>query len=37
MKTLKEIMEMLKQAAAKRKKAPLETNGMKNKGVPIND
>lgn len=35
--TLKDLMELLKQAGRKRKPAPLETNGMKNKGVPIHD
>lgn len=36
MMTLKEIIEKIKQAGQKRKPVPLETNGMKNKGVPIN-
>jgi hypothetical protein len=35
--TLKEILEKLTQQALKRKPKPVETNGMKNKGVPIND
>ena len=35
--TLKEILEKLTQQAKKRKPKPVETNGMKSKGVPIND
>lgn len=35
--TLKEALEKLMQAALKRKPKPLETNGMKDKGVPIHD
>lgn len=35
--TLKELLNKLTQSALKRKPKPIETNGMKNKGVPIND
>ena len=35
--TLKELLEKLTQQAQKRKPKPVETNGMKSKGVPIND
>ena len=35
--TLKEMLEKLMQQAKKRKSKPVETNGMKSKGVPIND
>jgi hypothetical protein len=36
--TLKELLDKLTQQAKKRKpQQPVETNGMKNKGVPIND
>jgi hypothetical protein len=35
--TLKEILEKLMEQAKKRKPQPVETNGMKSKGVPIND
>jgi hypothetical protein len=35
--TLKEMLEKLMQQAKKRKPTPVETNGMKSKGVPIND
>ena len=35
--TLKEILQKLMQSAQKRKPKPIETNGMKNKGVPIHD
>ena len=35
--TLKEILEKLMEQAKKRKPRPVETNGMKSKGVPIND
>lgn len=35
--TLKELLEKLTQQAKKRKPQPVTTNGMKNKGVPIND
>lgn len=35
--TLKEILEKLTQQALKRKPKPVETNGMKKRGVPIND
>ena len=35
--TLKELLEKLTQQAQKRKPKPVETNGMKKKGVPIND
>jgi len=35
--TLKELLEKLTQSATKRKPKPVETNGMKTKGVPIND
>ena len=35
--TLKEILEKLTQQAKKRKPQPVKTNGMKEKGVPIND
>jgi hypothetical protein len=34
---LAETLKLLKQAALRRKPNPLETNGMKNKGVPVND
>ena len=35
--TLKELLDKLTQQAKKIKPKPVETNGMKNKGVPIND
>jgi hypothetical protein len=35
--TLKELLDKLIQQASKRKTQPVETNGMKKKGVPIND
>jgi hypothetical protein len=35
--TLKELLDKLTQSALKRKAKPIETNGMKKKGVPIND
>jgi hypothetical protein len=35
--TLKELLEKLTQQALKKKPKPVETNGMKSKGVPIND
>lgn len=35
--TLKELLNKLTQQAKKRKSLPVETNGMKEKGVPIND
>jgi len=35
--TLKELLLKLTQAAKKRKPLPLETYGIKEKGVPIND
>jgi hypothetical protein len=35
--TLKEILNLLTQQAKKRKPKPVETNGMKEKGVPIHD
>ncbi|CAB4133785.1 hypothetical protein UFOVP263_2 [uncultured Caudovirales phage] len=35
--TLKELLEKLKLAAQARKPVPFETNGMKEKGVPIHD
>lgn len=35
--TLKELLLKLTQAAKKRKTLPLETNGIRTKGVPIND
>lgn len=35
--TLKELLDKLTQSALKRKQKPVETNGMKEKGVPIND
>jgi hypothetical protein len=35
--TLKELLDKLTQSALKRKPKPIETNGLKNKGVPIND
>jgi hypothetical protein len=36
--TLKELLNKLTQQAKKRKPTtPVETNGMKSKGVPIND
>ena len=35
--TLKEMLNKLTQKAKKRKPKPVETNGMKSKGVPIND
>jgi hypothetical protein len=35
--TLEDLLKLLTQSANKRKKKPIETNGMKNKGVPIND
>jgi hypothetical protein len=35
--TLKELLEKLTQQAKKKKPKPVETNGMKSKGVPIND
>jgi hypothetical protein len=35
--TLKELLEKLTQQAQKKKSKPVETNGMKSKGVPIND
>ena len=35
--TLKELLDKLTQSALKRKPKPIETNGMKNKGVPVND
>jgi hypothetical protein len=35
--TLKELLNKLTQQAQKRKPQPVETNGMKKKGVPIHD
>lgn len=35
--TLKELLDKLTQQAKKRKPQPVATNGMKKKGVPIND
>lgn len=35
--TLKELLDKLTQSALKRKTKPVETNGMKEKGVPIHD
>lgn len=35
--TLKEALEKWLEAAQKRVPKPIETNGMKNKGVPIHD
>jgi hypothetical protein len=35
--TLKELLDKLTQQAKKRKPLPVKTNGMKSKGVPIND
>jgi hypothetical protein len=35
--TLKELLEKIAQSAKKRKPKPIETNGMKEKGVPIHD
>lgn len=35
--TLKEALEKWVEAAKKRVPNPLETNGMKDKGVPIHD
>jgi hypothetical protein len=35
--TLKELLNKLTQQAKKRKPTPVETNGMKKKGVPIHD
>jgi hypothetical protein len=35
--TLKELLKKLTQQAKNRKPKPVETNGMKSKGVPIND
>jgi hypothetical protein len=35
--TLKELLDKLTQQAKKRKPKPVDTNGMKKKGVPIHD
>jgi hypothetical protein len=35
--TLAELLQKLTQQALKKKPKPVETTGMKNKGVPIND
>lgn len=35
--TLKELLNKLTQQAQKRKPQPVKTNGMKEKGVKIND
>lgn len=35
--SLQEILNIIKQMAQKRKPAPVKTNGMKRKGVNIND
>jgi len=35
--TLQELLKRIKQLAETRKPLPVETNGMKSKGTPIND